>query len=218
MKKITQEEFLQKTNLTKEEKIAKRKAYLKAYWKVYRKVYRKANKEKITKRSKAYYEKNKDKLAKKSKEYYNKNKDRLAENQKKRNTKPEVKARFNEWQRKRRSKNPKIRIHDSVSCQIRNALNKGGKNGERTFEILGYTVEELMSHLESKFKPWMNWSNFGKHDPNKPPVWNIDHIIPVSHFKFQNYNDPEFKKCWSLDNLQPLSGKENLSKGSKLII
>jgi hypothetical protein len=28
--------------------------------------------------------------------------------------------------------------------------------------------------------------------------------------------DPNFQKCWSLDNLQPLSSKENNIKGKKL--
>jgi len=55
----------------------------------------------------------------------------------------------------------------------------------------------------------MNWDNYGSY-------WEVDHIIPRKTF---NYNKPEdigFQICWALDNLQPLTKKENLKKGSKI--
>ena len=54
----------------------------------------------------------------------------------------------------------------------------------------------------------MSWNNYGK--------WHVDHIIPISSFKFESIHDVEFKKCWSLDNLQPLWGSENIIKSNKL--
>lgn len=30
-------------------------------------------------------------------------------------------------------------------------------------------------------------------------------------------NDDEFKKCWSIDNLQPMWRLENISKGKKIV-
>jgi len=66
---------------------------------------------------------------------------------------------------------------------------------------LGYTREQLRQHLESQFQEGMDWDNFGT-------GWHIDHIKPVSSFKLE-----EFKECWSLDNLQPLWAKDNMSKG-----
>ena len=67
-----------------------------------------------------------------------------------------------------------------------------------------------MSHIESQFKEGMSWKNHGIHG------WHIDHIRPISSFNFESCNDPEFKECWALENLQPLWAKENLSKSNKI--
>jgi 5-methylcytosine-specific restriction endonuclease McrA len=56
----------------------------------------------------------------------------------------------------------------------------------------------------------MNWDNYGKY-------WHIDHIIPVSFFEIRDRNDPNIKQCWSLQNLRPLSAKENLQKSGKIL-
>jgi len=44
---------------------------------------------------------------------------------------------------------------------------------------------------------------------------NLFHIVPQSRFHFKTVDDPEFKVCWSLDNLQPLWAKDNWSKNDK---
>lgn len=72
--------------------------------------------------------------------------------------------------------------------------------------LVGYTSEELMDHLQSKFTEGMNWKNYGK--------WHIDHIKPVVLFRFKVPEDDEFKKCWSLKNLQPLWAEENFKKNA----
>jgi len=46
-------------------------------------------------------------------------------------------------------------------------------------------------------------------------IWHIDHIRPISAFSFTVPEDPEFKECWALNNLQPLWAFDNLSKGGK---
>jgi len=66
-----------------------------------------------------------------------------------------------------------------------------------------------MKHLESLFLPGMNWENYGFYG------WHIDHIIPVVKFRFETVDDPDFKKCWSLTNLQPLWAKDNYKKGGR---
>jgi 5-methylcytosine-specific restriction endonuclease McrA len=45
--------------------------------------------------------------------------------------------------------------------------------------------------------------------------WHIDHIIPLSRFKFTSSIDPEFQAAWALSNLRPLWAKENLVKNKK---
>lgn len=79
-----------------------------------------------------------------------------------------------------------------------------------TFQILGYTIEELMRHLEKQFTEGMTWDNYGE--------WHVDHIRPMSSFNFTSLNDSDFKECWDLGNLQPLWGTDNLSKGSRYLL
>lgn len=111
-----------------------------------------------------------------------------------------------EYERKRR-KNPKYRISQSVSASIRNAIKD--KKGGRSWETLvGFTLSDLIIHLEKQFTEGMVWENYGK--------WTIDHKIPQSVFNFTSSDHPDFKKCWSLDNLQPMWAVENIVKSNKL--
>mgnify|MGYP001217689456 CR=1 FL=1 len=101
-------------------------------------------------------------------------------------------------------------IRRRIGQGIRRSLKyKDGKiaKNNTTFELLPYTKEELISHLESQFTDGMSWDNMDE--------WHIDHIRPVSSFNFTTTECEDFKKCWALDNLQPLWAKDNMSKGNK---
>jgi hypothetical protein len=71
-----------------------------------------------------------------------------------------------------------------------------------------------MTHLESKFESWMSWDNYGAWEKDKQK-WHLDHIKPQSLFEIKAADDEEFKKCWALDNLQPLEASQNMSKGNR---
>jgi len=72
--------------------------------------------------------------------------------------------------------------------------------------------EKLKDHIESLFKKGMTWKNRNK--------WHIDHIRPLSSFKFINddgtINQRALNKAWKITNMQPLWDHENMSKGKKL--
>ena len=106
---------------------------------------------------------------------------------------------------KKRRENPQFRLDSVIRNDIWETL-KGRKRKRRWEVLVGYTLKELMTHIENQFEPWMNWSNWGK--------WHIDHIKPRSLFKYETAESPEFKKCWALDNLQPLEKMANLKKGN----
>jgi hypothetical protein len=110
---------------------------------------------------------------------------------------------------KKHRKNPRNRIAWNTRGLITRAL-KGRKNGQHWETLVGWTLDDLMKHLEKQFKPGMTWENYGRRG------WNIDHIIPIAVFNFESYNDIDFYKCWSLKNLQPLWEKENQIKNAKL--
>lgn len=100
-------------------------------------------------------------------------------------------------------------LRDRMSRRLRHALSKRSlsKKWLHIFNILGYSVEMLQHHLESKFTEGMTWNNIGQ--------WEIDHIKPESLFNYSSIDDNEFKKCWSLENLQPLWKHDNRSKNDK---
>jgi len=77
------------------------------------------------------------------------------------------------------------------------------------FDVLQYTPEELIKHLELQFKDDMIWENYGE--------WHVDHIKPISSFNIVEMGDEEFMKCWSLSNLQPMWGEENIRKSNKIL-
>jgi len=80
---------------------------------------------------------------------------------------------------------------------------------KNTFELLPYSLDELITHLERQFTSGMSWDNYGE--------WHVDHIIPMSKFNITSVNDESFLECWSLNNLRPLWAKDNLSKNNKII-
>jgi hypothetical protein len=113
----------------------------------------------------------------------------------------------NELQHKRRNV-PSIRLNLNMSSLIYMSLH-GNKNGHHWENLVGYTLEDLKTHLEKQFISNMSWSNYGN-------VWHIDHIIPLSAFMFSTSEDLAFKQCWSLYNLRPMWASVNISKGNKL--
>jgi len=105
-------------------------------------------------------------------------------------------------------KDPRKRLRKSVSNLIRDCIAKHGAfKGDSFPKYVNWTVDELKSHLESKFTEGMSWENYGE--------WHIDHIKPDSWFDYANIADKGFKESWALNNLQPLWAKDNLSKGNR---
>ncbi len=102
---------------------------------------------------------------------------------------------------------PRGKIDNAISCGVSRGIRKGSKNGRRSFALVGYTLEELMAHLEAQFEPWMTWENYGFYG------WHIDHIKPLASFTYETPDDPEFKKAWALSNLRPLGAVKNWRKG-----
>lgn len=112
---------------------------------------------------------------------------------------------------KRRS-TPKGRINDTIRSGIGFSL-KGNKHGKHWEDVVGYTLQQLIDHLEKQFINGMSWNNYGRNKGD----WSIDHILPISSFNFESYNDEEFKECWSLDNLRPLDHIENMIKHNNIL-
>lgn len=119
-----------------------------------------------------------------------------------------------------RRKNPVIKLRHQISTLVR--LNIHGTKCGSILKYLPYTIDALKSHIESQFETWMTWNNWGVYrvsswDDNDSSTWKwqLDHIIPHSQFKYESMEDQEFKECWSLSNLRPLSAKQNLLENNR---
>jgi hypothetical protein len=159
-----------------------------------------------------YYIKNKGRLSEKSRKYSKNNRERLREYQTK--WREKNREHLNTYKRNYEKNKKNLDPQYKLSCYVRTAIYTSIKERninkyKNTFDLLPYTLEDLIKHLEIQFKDGMNWENYGE--------WHIDHIIPITNFKFKNTDDELFKECWSLSNLQPMWGNENSSKNNKII-
>jgi len=197
-----------------------------------RKINADKNKEKLSEYKKDWYQSNSDKLKKISNIRYHKDKENI--NEKRRDvynsdidTKNKIlnrnkiyyqnnKKLFNESAKLWRHNNPEKSKEISkkhyneykplMICRrlIKRTIKYFGTNKEqKTLELLDYTPLQLKENIESKFLDGMCWENYGE--------WHIDHIRPIS--SFDKNTKPSVVN--SLDNLQPLWAKDNLSKGNK---
>ncbi len=111
-----------------------------------------------------------------------------------------------ERESKRRS-TPRGRIDDAISAGIYHSI-RSAKAGRRWEILVGYTLDDLLSHLGKLFLAGMTWENYGQ--------WHIDHKIPKSVFNYSSPNHIDFKRCWALENLQPLWAEDNIRKHARL--
>jgi len=165
--------------------------------KVADKKWRDSNKEYVSEKSKKWYSKNKDKWNNYIKEYRKNNVDKIRQ----------IKR---DYERNRKARDPLYKLISNFRTAIYQVLKESNveKNGHY-FDILQYSPEELIIHLEKQFKDDMTWDNYG--------VWHVDHKLPITSFDIQEIGDEEFMKCWCLDNLQPMWGEENIRKSNKLL-
>jgi hypothetical protein len=162
--------------------------------------------------AKKYYEKNKNTLSEYHKDWSKTNRDDLRKYHStwREENKEHVNKYKRDYERKRRAEDPKYRLSVRTRTAVWQMLKERGvKKTNKTFDLLGYSIEELMAHLEAKFVDGMTWDNYGE--------WHVDHKKPMTSFNFKTVDDPEFKECWSLDNLRPLWEFDNLSKGPRYL-
>lgn len=101
------------------------------------------------------------------------------------------------------------RLDSNLSRAIRASLHDKGR---RSWEqLVGYSLSELVQHLERQFGPGMTWDNYGKTGQR----WHVDHIVPKSSFRYETASDQEFAACWALSNLQPMWARQNIQKSAR---
>ena len=165
--------------------------------KVADKKWRDSNKEYMSNKSKTWYEQNKEHRKEYLKEYREKNISNIRKTKR-------------DYERNRKARDPLYKLISNFRTAIYQVLKESNvEKNKHYFDILQYTPEQLISHLENKFTDKMSWDNYGD--------WHVDHKLPITHYNIQEMGDSEFMKCWSLENLQPMWGDENIKKSNKIL-
>ena len=152
-------------------------------------------------KQKEYVEKNKDKISEYQKNYREKNKEIIKERRKE--YQKNVRYPRHLERMKTDDKYKATRVYISLLKNFIKRSKSGYVKKENTKGLLGYSLIEFKTHIESLFLPGMTWFNHGE--------WHIDHIKPLSSFELGTPS----QVVNSLDNLQPLWALENLRKSNK---
>ena len=108
------------------------------------------------------------------------------------------------WLPDREAKKMRDSLRNRYHGMIHNVLNQTGqRKTTKSFDILGYGYTELTSRLSS----FENWEVLIQN------VWHIDHIFPIKAFLDYNIIDPAVINA--LENLRPMAGSDNSSKGGR---
>lgn len=108
-------------------------------------------------------------------------------------------------ERKNRNKNDILyKLKNNIRCSIYDKIKMSNfQKTDKTFDILGCTIEEFKNYIETKFEDWMNWENYGNWNGTPTDInqsWDLDHIIPTSSAK----TEEEIIKLNHYTNFQPL--------------
>lgn len=134
------------------------------------------------------------------------NPEKIAAGRKRLKSSPAYRARANERQREQRRDCPSYAINARIRSAIGMCL-RGKKAGRKWQDLVGYSSDDLMKHIERQFLPGMTWENRDK--------WHLDHIVPLSSFAFESAECEGFKACWALTNLRPIWKTQNLQKWAR---
>jgi len=110
----------------------------------------------------------------------------------------------------RRKTDISYRLCHNLRCRIRHAL-AGNTKSASTLTLLGCSIEELKSHLQSTaLKNGYNDFDINNYSGKD---YHVDHICPCSSFNLED--EEEQRKCFHYTNLQILTAKENFKKSDR---
>lgn len=97
-----------------------------------------------------------------------------------------------------------FKLRRNIGSRINYILKKNNKaNFVEAIKYINCTIDYLKDWLKFCFTEDMTEDNYGSY-------WEVDHVIPIDKFKFEN--DEDIKLCFSWFNLMPLTENENGNK------
>lgn len=85
---------------------------------------------------------------------------------------------------------------------------KRGRWPTKWAALLGYTLNDLVTHLQRTLPKGASWADF------IDGALHIDHITPRAMFDLKGIDD--VRRCWCLSNLRLLPAVENMRKGARV--
>lgn len=111
---------------------------------------------------------------------------------------------YRRQKRRARRNNPQTIVHERVSRLMAFALTEvGSLKRSATFDLLGYTPDDLRQHIERQFVKGMSWENRKE--------WQLDHIVPMNTAK----TEEDVIRLNCLSNLRPMWSKANNQKNGR---
>lgn len=105
---------------------------------------------------------------------------------------------------------PWLNMKTRFAVRLRKML-RAPKTRSRTVDVLGFSPQELIEHIERQFTKGMTWGRLLAGEIH------IDHIVPVRAFRIKAVGDAEFRACWALSNLRPMWAADNFRKSGKVL-
>lgn len=151
--------------------------------------------------------KHKDRYRERSREWSKKNPEKRKEILKR--SRERCRGQIREYERNKRATDLNFKLRQNMRARVKLALKaQRAVKAKGTCELIGCTIQELRSHLESQFQHGMTWNNYG--------TWHIDHIKPLALFDLTDATQQLQAFHWS--NMQPLWAHENLLKSDFYLI
>lgn len=192
--------------LYRKRNVEKGKIYRKKYYqdhKEERADYQRRNKDSVNINKKRYVERNPEKRKQQSRNYYHRHREEIKER---------AQAKKEETNKKRVEyihNNTNAKLAHNYRTLILRAMGRKNVKHSRSTELLGCSIEDFKLYLSSLWVDNMDWTNYGKGRSK----WSIDHIIPISYFNLNNWE--EAKKAYHYTNCVPMWYSQNASKSNR---
>lgn len=175
-----------------------------------RKKHYECNKEQYSEKKKEYSLKNKQKISESGAKYYQLNKERIIQNVSayRIENKDKLHKKKKEYVKKKLKEDPIFKtgiITRRLICQSFKRGKRVFSKKTKTAQILGCSMAEFKSYIESKFLEGMSFDNHGE--------WHLDHIIPIATAK----TEEDIVRLNHYTNFQPMWASDNLKKGKKIM-
>lgn len=105
---------------------------------------------------------------------------------------------------------PAKRLRHNICTNMAQAIHNK-KSGRSWEKLVGYSLADLICHLEKQFSNGMSWDSYGR-SSGAENWWSVDHIRSIKSFGFPDIGSEAFSECWSLINLRPLWHVDNCRK------